>query len=319
MTVVSGMKFNQGEGAIISDEQSSSGFRKENIATKIHSLDLGEGKPFALAGGSGYVMVLQDSIVQARDFLTNNREKIRIGRDLASGFAHVFLNVKQQYLDGVLFGEFGLKERDFHAGYRTEQDGEKIPLDPSIKSQYIELKRKLNSDGELLNNSFLVLTYDERGVDLYRLLMAIEHPLPIARPSDAIGSGSEQVDDEIAYYLDNIPRDERGNINPIEGISELLYGTERASIRNPGVGGTPLVKIIKEGKVISPGENETRLAVEIVKGCRRGYLPKEFERESLDALLYRGETFESIEGKMWECTSDREGLSRMLRGYKVRK
>ncbi len=318
MTVVSGMKFNQREGAIISDEQSSSGFRKENIATKIHSLDLGEGKPFALAGGSGYVAVLHDSIVQARDFLIGNKDKIRIGGDIASGFAHVFLNVKQQYLDGVLVGEFGLRECDFHVGCRTGQNGEKIPLDPSIKSQYSELRRKLNSQGELLDNAFLVLTYDQEGIGLYRLSMAIEHPLPVARPSDTIGSGSEQVDDEIAYYLDNIPRDERGNINPIDGISELLYGTERASIRNPGVGGTPLVKIIKEGKVISPGENETRLAVEIVKGCRRGHLPKEFERESLDALLYRRETFESIEGKMWESASDRQGLSRMLRGYKVK-
>ncbi len=317
MTVVSGMKFNQREGAIISDEQSSSGFRKENIATKIHSLEFGEERPFALAGGSGYVVVLQDSITQARDFLTKKIKKVRTGRDIANVFAHVFLNVKQQYLDGCLVAEFGLRESDFHTGCRTGQNGEKIPLDPAIKSQYLDLKRKLSSHGELLDDAFLVLTYDESGLELYNLSMRIEHPLPVVRPSDAIGSGSEQVDDEMAYYLDSIPRDERGNINPIEGISELLYGTERASIRNPGVGGTPLVKIVKEGKVISPGENETRLAVEIVKGCRRGYLSEEFEKESLDALMYRGETFESIEGKMWESAVDKQSLNRMLRGYKV--
>lgn len=318
MTVVSGMKFNQKEGAIVSDEQSSSSFRKEDIANKIHKLELGEGKPFAFIGGSGYSDILYDSAKQAKSALSSIKDEIKDGRGIACFFGHVFMNVKRQYLDGALVGQFGLREIDFQAGFRLGQNGERIQLDQSLIAEYNRFRSHLNSPEGILFNAFLMLTYDNNEIELYKIVMDRENPIPVATPSDAIGSGFEQVEDELASYFRNIPRAARGNIDPIEGLSELLYGTERASIRNPGVGGTPLVKIVKEGVIISPGEDETKLAVEIAKGRRAGYLSNEFEYNSLKKLLYGKGNFEEVEEAMWLEAEDKKNLDKMLRGYKVR-
>ncbi len=145
--------------------------------------------------------------------------------------------------------------------------------------------------------------------------------MPISRPYSSIGSGEDIADEELYSFFERVPREERENINPVKGLCALLNATERASAINIGVGGTPSIRILgKKGKkveVISPPENASRLAIEIVKGTRRNYLSEEFEEEAIKQLLFRGKDFQTIEKEMWAAAKNKDKLSLMLRGYKT--
>src|SRR3989338_921187 len=117
-----------------------------------------------------------------------------------------------------------------------------------------------------------------------------------------------------------MPRDKRTNISPVEGLAALLHATERASVRNQGVGGTPMVALLQERNVITPPEDSCKHAVELVKGARSGYLRPEFRNEALIALMYQNRDFAIIEPEMWkeaETLGKSRELGLMLRGYKV--
>ena len=97
-----------------------------------------------------------------------------------------------------------------------------------------------------------------------------------------------------------------------------MIATEEACSVNVGVGGTPQIKILRQGEIITPNVYNSKLASEIVLGTRAGYLPGEFQRDALTALLYEGADYRTIDEKMWQHAGEHQDqLRQMLRGYPV--
>jgi hypothetical protein len=96
----------------------------------------------------------------------------------------------------------------------------------------------------------------------------------------------------------------------------MLYAAERAT-KNHGVGGTAHISVIRDKSIITPSENNSHLAGEIVLATRRGYLLQEFMTEAIDSLIYKDGDAMKWNRRMWEEAGDRqEDLSLMLRKYR---
>lgn len=322
MTVISAMKFNKKEGAIVADEQSSNTgtLRKQDLATKVHVLESKEQGVLGIMGGSGASDVLYDTYLTVQECLAVNQGKIKSKNELTTVIGKMMSNVKRKYINGYLQNLFGLSETEFLMGYKINPDETKTPIHESWMQRY---SRIISGSSEeqltgFLNNVFLILASDAQGVELYYASMALANAYPISRPYEAIGSGSDMADSELYSFFESLPREERDHIPPVKGIAALLTATDKASTRNIGVGGTPFIYIVKDGKILpSPHENNTRLAVEIVRGTRKGYLSPDFELSALNTLVYEGGDFKSVEKEMWKESKNPDQLSLLLRSYKV--
>ncbi|MBW3015471.1 hypothetical protein KY330_03555 [Candidatus Woesearchaeota archaeon] len=318
MTVISDMLFNANEGAMVADEQST-GARKSELATKIHVLSNDNEKTPVLTviGGTGLSDFLYEISQEYRRIFELNKAKVESGVQMAELLASVMADVKRKYLNGYLKNKYGVEEADIHRGFKVNDRGDKEPIGQFLTEQYMQI---VNSNGlEINQNRFLILTSDKDGVNLYSTdTQSLSNAVPSSQPYASAGSGSDMADEALYEFFEKVPRESRRDINPVDGISALLYATERASKRNVGVGGTPMIAVVKEGKVIIPNERSSRLALEIVKGTKAGYLSKAFENESLAGLVYGDADFNKIEKAMWEeAKKDKDNLSLLLRGYKV--
>ncbi|MBW2964981.1 hypothetical protein KY363_05995 [Candidatus Woesearchaeota archaeon] len=311
MTVVSAMKFNEEEGAIVADEQTSTAARKFDIGEKIHTIEQ-EGK-VVLYGGAGASDILQ-AVHKRTQF---NVEKMNLSTcfDIASLMGKIVANTKNSYIDGHLKANYGIGFDDLRRGYSVDEHG-KLEIDPAVKQAAWDSVQK-QSIAELVYFGFLVLTKDAAGVGVYRLASDNEMPFASARPFDCIGSGRDVAERELSAFYANLPRDSRHSIGPVEGVCQLLYATDMASRINIGVGGTPAIAVIKEGKIVKPCENSSRLAGEIVYGARKGLLPEGFMHDAVDNLVFKGAKFSDVNSEMLNAAKDREALVLVLRGYKV--
>ena len=131
-----------------------------------------------------------------------------------------------------------------------------------------------------------------------------------------MGSGQETANEILTEFYKDLDWDKRAKIDPLEGLSMLLYATDQASQHHIGVGGTPQLRAILGGKVVEPSERNSRLAAEIVRGEKKGYLPPEFSREALDTLVCKSGDFEAVEQEMWNQVKDKRAFGLFLRGYK---
>lgn len=315
MTVISAMKFNEQEGAIVSDEQSSRAHRKYDTATKIQKIE-GAENTIALFGGAGAMDILMEAFLAIENYVKESHE-IKNCEQIAEITGSVMAQLKNRYVDNYLKSLFGLTSLEFISGQATAGN-KTAPIDRSLMEQYARIiSYKDEGISELLYNSFLILTHDSGGIKLFNASMNLAKPIPIANFYCAIGSGLDVADHILSDFFETIPRDERIKIESVHGLSALLYATERASTRNIGVGGTPYISVVTGGKIITPSESNSRLAMEIVKATKRGFLPQEFEKDALTKLVYQDNKFEEVEEQMWKTTSDKERLNRMLRGYKV--
>jgi len=196
-------------------------------------------------------------------------------------------------------------------------DGARVQIEPTLMQQYYRVLSADEGFGQLIHNTLIALTLDENGIQLYNISGELENPIPSSRPYLTAGSGADMADIELYNFFEDMPRDQRQYIDPIEGIAALLNATESASKRNVGVAGTPSIGIFIESNLTSPGENNSRLAAEIVKGVKKGVLPKNFEKESLIKLILENGDFHEVERQMWQEANNETALSRLLRGYKV--
>lgn len=329
MTVISAMKFNSTSGAMVADEQSSNlgRWRKYDFAEKIQVLDT-QNKVIGIIGGAGAADILYDVTQRVLSELPQYKEEMKSTLHLAEIVNGGMLQVKRKYVDGHLLSLFGLSERDFQTGYVPVRKKDELAgrITEQVMDRYIRaISGNDDSFSALVNNSFLLLACDEERIQLYEINMGLANRIPVAQPYRTIGSGADMADEELSAFFDRIPRDQRENINPVEGISALIYATDRASVRNVGVGGIPFIYILKKSvsgspassKLIVPTENNSKLAVEVVRAARRDYISKGFEMEALEALMYKGEDFKPIEKEMWAKATNPQELSLLLRGYKV--
>jgi len=312
MTVVSAMKFNPQEGAVVADEQSSNNQRKDTLSTKIHEFNLDDG--FSIIGGSGTTSILKKIMTE----LDVNKLQEKTTKHLVQALCYITTAVKNDYLNSYLQSTYGISLKEFQIGKVATSEGA-APINPAIMERYVGITQ---GNGEvakfLIGNSFLILNYNEKGINLKVLEAGLGKELEATKPFAPIGSGSDMAEDELTSYVERMTRNERENINPIYGLAALLYATNRATNRNMGVGGIPLIKVVKEGEIIEPSENNSKLASEIVLGRRAGYLPKRFHDRALDALVYNEGDFKAWNERMKKATGKRrEEFDLFLRDYRV--
>jgi len=318
MTVISAMKFNDEEGAIVADEQATYGGRKLKFVDKVYTL-IDDAGMNAVIGSSGLIDFAYEGIVKR--LLVNigpHRDRLQSGFDLARVVGECMDDVKQGYIAGAVQSRFGISDHEFKMRQRKFGEG-MVPIPQEDVAEYKQYREGVNNEIKVCCD--LVLVRDERGIEIYITGMENSMPVPTSRPFRCIGSGQDMADECLVAWFDRMKREERKNVNPVLGLARLLYATERASVRNMGVGGTPTISVISktdEGhKIIIPSETSSLLAAELVKGESAGYLPQEFMIESLDKLVFKGEDPLDVEKAMWEATTYQRQFSRFLRGYKV--
>ncbi|MBU1111474.1 MAG: hypothetical protein ABIG93_02950 [archaeon] len=323
MTVVSAMKFNENEGAIIADEQSSNLFanRKYDLATKVHTIidrdeDNSDGSTIKVViGGTGVTNILYEISEKSVKY-ANSTKNITCGNDVIQLCKQIMADTRRQLLDSFIEVNTGWNRKEILSGGRKLADGSTESVTEILIGEY---KRSIEEAGksDIFNNAFVAISFDKFGFKLYELNMGLPKPFLISGPYSTVGSGRDMADGELYSFFEKIPRDERHDIDPIDGIGALLSATEKASMRNIGVGGTPMISAIINGTIVNPNENNTRLSVEIVKAYNSGFLPDQFYKEAIANLIYGSGDFKVVEKVMWEATEKPEELSRMLRGYKA--
>ena len=311
MTVISGMKVNNADGILVADEQTSYGSRKSNIAVKLDSFEL-DNKNLVITGGTGASDILYNITSDLKEGLKKDLTNLK-GKDIIDNLSSYAKYNKRAYLNAHLQDKYGISENEFQSG--MNRNG--TPISPNLIQTYTSIVESHGGEmANLFQSTFLSLALTDNSLELYRLSMNNSHPMPIARPYETVGSGSDIADYIISSYLESIPREERENISKIDGISTLLDATYKASLKNAGVGGTPLIAIVNNGKIITPTQYASKLASEIVQGSQKGYLNKEFQQEALKSLLYDNGDVDIVEKAMWKDTKDNQmKLSRLLRQW----
>lgn len=339
MTIVSGMLFNAKAGALVTDERGSYGGRQSDLMQKIYHV--GDGSASAIIGTAGSASFAADVIKELHDYFKTEQARhghhqsppptdgtidaqhepsLHSGRDIANVTSRAMNKVKRQYINGYLQSQYGLSEIDFIHGRVVTGHGEPLPIDSSIRQRYDRLVDGNDSTiSEIFRNHFILLTSDKEGVELWQAWTGAANPFPTPLPYLCTGSGGDAGDAVLRDYLISMPRAERENIDPVEGIAALLRATYLAGETNVGVGGTPHIAIVQaQQKPIIPSERNSRLAMEVVRGTTAGLLSSEFQQGALKSLILNGGEFNDVHRQMQEAAGTNWGaLDILLRGYHI--
>ncbi|MFH1174956.1 MAG: hypothetical protein V1725_07530 [archaeon] len=305
MTLISALKFNDNEGAIIADERSSSQIRNFDVAQKLNVMNDKQNAYTLLYGGSGAADVIYGI---SANHLKQSYPSVQ---DAMRGLSKSILDEKRRIQDAYLLANFNVTLEDLQRGFRLV-NGERIDLQDKEKI-FAALNNQL---GQMLDFGFLALAKDKQGAGIYRLRSGLAVPETVARPYECTGSGSDMADTVLSEYFEQKPRESWNNVPPIEGVALLLNALGKASQRNVGVGGTPSLYVIRDDKVYAPAEGEMRLASELVRASEKGLLTKEFSREGLDALVFQSAAYGDVNKQMLAQATNPEALQLFLRGYK---
>jgi hypothetical protein len=328
MTVISALYFNKkgGSGAVVADEQSSTYGRKYDITTKVQTIsipdyDQPEGteipKICAIIGGTGSTDVLNEIAERSAEAIAADKRNIARKEDLVARIGRIMGEVRGEFVNSFLYAQFRLSEVDFQTGHRTLPDGTRVPLTRQLLAEYDSIARNPNGPLSMaINNQFLILGIDHNGAQLYNVHNNLLKPVRVKAPYDTVGSGSDLADPALYRFYKKIDREGRTDIDPVEGISALLNATIEADM-NHGVGGTPMITAIDNGKIYTPDSNRSRLAMELLIGVREGYLAKAFAHDSIGGLVFGDATFDATEDEMFRQATNAKDLSRILRKYTV--
>lgn len=311
MTVVSALKFNKNHAVIVADERVTYSTEvKHDIAIKIFQVC--EGKVNGFIGGCGLLDTIVEGVERIRDSLETG-DKLSIASLKRSG-GDVMMSLKESLVDEYIQGKFGLRAVDFQRGKRVDPTSKQdVDLDESFVESYKKALKSKKLKGKI-DADFLAIFSDKSKVAIYGFAVG-ERPRLVELPYETIGSGYDKADDILADFVKSVPREKRGGIDHLRGMSAILYATFYAGYKVSSVGGTPLIKIVKGDKIIEPCHANSRLAMEIGRGVRAGYLTREFEYQALDDLLYQNADKREVNERMKKKARDWSALDDLLRDY----
>ena len=310
MTVISTMKFNEEEAAIIADEQASGGNRKEDIFLKLYEVKAPDMQ--SVIGGSGVGVIITDIIEKMPGVIEANANSIKSPEDFANVLAQITAEKRGEIISAQVYSQFGITQMELIAGVIKESG---LKIADQVMNDYIGYMKNIQRE-QHLGNGFIMLTEKDTKVNVYAVGMGNQKAVSIPGQYYSIGSGSDLASPALSAFIQSMSREKRSNIDPVDGIAVLLNSTEIASSQNQGVGGIPYIKIIKDGQIITPDENTSKLLYEIAKGTNADQLSGEFQREAIGNLVYNGGKFNAIEKQMWKEASDKKALDLLLRGYR---
>lgn len=305
MTVINAMKFNDREGGMVTDSQSSTDLRKYDFAEKVVSISSTSQKTIILAGGSGASNFLYEARSRLQEAL-GEREKYTV-KNAADLLAEIQTQMKRSTINAELRSSFGVEFSQALSGqgisdYMQKAMGETFTGQRENQKKY-------------LSGGFLLVGKDERGTYLYVIGIG-DNPTWIAQPYGTIGIGGDESDKVLSGFVKSLKREQWHNINPLLGMSVLIRATNASSELNQGVGGVPIVSYFNDSGVTILPEDESRLATEIVRVADAQLIPPEAARTSLEQLLYQKSGFEDVEQETFRKNPQYDKIMRFLRGYK---
>lgn len=304
MTVITAMRFNKESGGMVADSQGSTDIRKYDLFTK--ATVIGDR---VIIGGTGSSAVLSEAgkkLVKAYDGASTTYQS-------AMALGEIFHGMYRGFINQTMLERFGFSSKDFLTGKLV--DG--TPIGPHLLQPAWEVY--VGNDDAVKNrrsNEAILIGRDNDDFRVYRVAMTGqigEWPLPFA----AAGSGSDEADNILHAFLRSIPRDQRSNIDFVEGMGALIGATNHAVDLNNGVGGIPTIAYVRGEKSATLSEQSSLLASEIVRVYDERLVDKEKALEGLNALLTDDNKWEEVEKKLFQQSPRARDITRFLRGYRI--
>lgn len=309
MTVINAMKFNAEEGGMVTDSQSTNGMRKYDFTDKVVPIKIGD--TYALVGGSGGSDIFLEATSILTQYVANaavKGETCTVNK-ISDVLSKIMIEIKLRRIDSFLKSTYGIDAQTAISG-----QGVGAHLLSDIKEVLTA-----NTPGmkEAFNNQYLVIGKDKENIGLYSIYMGFL-PNPISHPYSVSGSGADESDKVLRSFVKDQSREERKNISLVSGMAALIRATNASSEVNQGVGGTPTISYFEKKGITILGEEESKLATEVVKVRDAELISPTVAEGGLGALLHGTGSVDEVEQKTFKQTSlQYDQIMRYLRGYRV--
>lgn len=338
MAVLNVLKINEEMTYIISDEEylTARGLRRTYHSNNIHSImdnDLAEvtGMNFFIGfvGSSNFGMEfvervkskIAETVKNHGDELPHDTEQTaELAGRIMTSFTKEKVNSRLEYL-------YGFTIDDINRTYIIENDQKTEIRQSDIIRKALEIINKKEKSGiisEITGTDFVFIGYDrESGIQIYMINPenCVLNPMPSLFVS--IGAGADVCNLIFAELLNRTPlQQRREGIDPVEGLVELFWSINQASLYNHQVGGYCHLCIVDKNspdsgkKVRMFSDHIPKIGSDIVKAYKKGWLNKADTFSLMKGLFFEELSFEDAEKYMFKYTTDPKEMDLYLRGYK---
>lgn len=336
MSLVNFLKFSADSGAIISDEEYwNVFFRKRMHGDNLHSL-LSPDTALKLGiqavyGGVGYPSIHREVVENSRQEIQKiisdkGITSLQRVKDIARvAFDNMQAAIRKRIDQKMLF-YYGFQTHELNAG-RFSVDGESWPIESdAVREKAQKLASRETQDTLLkavMEAKATVFGFDADGITGYYLsgensIMGYVH-----EGFEAVGTG--KYASGLVFGRDfkakTLQMRQKG-YRPAQGLYELIDSAFLAGEHFKEVGGNYNIVILDRKAKEAAGQyrqvfdDTARLATEIVRAVRAGFLLKEQGVELVDELICRQVDFKKVEKKLFDLAQNREALEFLFRGYK---
>lgn len=346
MTVINAMIFDKHSGAMCCDEQTSIGeVRKMMSSDKIQNIvpsKIRENvKLEAVYGGTGTTAIGDEIRRGIKMRLRENYDNaLNRSKDSADNFTSTddifqiayeeMMKVKHRHIDDVINGYFNFGTVDYMQGFYNDSKNDKIEINQKeLKEKVFDLINWKNADevDSIFLNAAIIAGFDRSGeFKICKLSMKTEMLLQMAGSVfETVGSGSDSAQIIFSDYAGSKTLDERRNhIDPVEGMIQLIRATNAAAKFNMGVGGYFNIVLFDSSKndpaerLFEVSDSKAKLASEVVFAYYNKFIDYSTAYELTDELIFkRQKSFEELNSRFLNASSDKTKMLRFLRGYKI--
>lgn len=336
MALVNFLKFSNGSGAIISDEEYwNVFFRKRMHGDNLHQLLSPEESDQlgvqVVYGSVGYPSIHREVVEDARKAVKaiiseGDCAKIMRVKDVARIAFDCLQDAIRRRIDQKMRLFYGFDTSDLNAG-QFEFDGESWQIaQPEILTQARKLASRESRDTLLkvvLDAKAAVFGFDADGITGYYLagensIMGYVHEGFEAIGSGKYASGLVFGNDFKAKTL----KMRQDGYDPATGIYELVDSAFLAGEHFKEVGGNYNFVILNRDardpslRYRQIFDETARLTMEIVRAVRAGFVTRDKGINLIDKLIFKNQKLEKVEQELFKASIDEFGLELILRGYK---
>ncbi|MGB3974972.1 MAG: hypothetical protein WBM02_07625 [bacterium] len=336
MSLVNFLKFSADSGAIISDEEYwNVFFRKRMHGDNLHSLLNPETAMKlgiqAVYGGVGYPSIHREVIENSRMEIQQVISQKGLAafqrvKDIARVAFDTMQTAIRKRIDQKMQFYYGFQTHELNAG-RFSVDGESWPIESdAVREKAQKLASRETQDTLLkavMEAKAAVFGFDADGITGYYLAGENSIMGYVHEGFEAVGTG--KYASGLVFGRDfkakTLQMRQKG-YQPAQGLYELIDSAFLAGEHFKEVGGNYNIVILDRKAKEAAGQyrqvfdDTARLATEIVRAVRTGYLFKEQGVELVDELICKQVDFKEVEKKLFDWAKNREALEFIFRGYK---
>ena len=345
MTVVNAIKFSSHSGAMCCDEQTTIGSVRIMMSSdkiqKIVPTEIRENvKLEAVYGGTGTTAIGDEIRKSIKQKLLAEYEKLSGKADgMSKNFKTIdeicqmgfesMMSVKHKHINDIVKGYFNFETSDYTQGFYKTANDEKIEItQKELKEKVNDLMNWRNAEevDSIFLNAAIICGFDaNEEFKICKLSLKTEMNMEMAGSIfETVGSGSDSAQIIFSDYVSSKTLDERRHsIDRVEGMIQLLRATIAAAKYNMGVGGYFNIILFDakeeelERRFVEIFDNRAKLASEIVHSYFSEYIDYKAAYDMINELIFiRKKTFEEVNEEFMNASSDREKMTKFLRGYK---